>query len=250
MFHRLPGAISCSIKLCFNGVLGPFSILKYFCCRLFECSVTLHLKPDGYPVTIRGGTSDVNVFFDIFGSNSYELPYKPKSACVIDGGANAGYASVWYARRFPEAMILAVEPDLENLYLLKKNTGSLSNVTIIEGAIWWQRTQLKIANPNAEKWGIQVSESGAGETVQAHTIQDLIQASGCTRIDILKLDIEGAEEQLFGSGQTEWLDLVDSIVIEFHDQPGCPCAATFYQALAGRRFLQNHRGGNLFIRFV
>jgi hypothetical protein len=109
---------------------------------------------------------------------------------------------------------------------------------------------LRISDPSAEKWGIQVSECGTGCAIQAHTIKDLLRLSGCEKVDILKLDIEGAEEQLFGKGETDWIDLVNSIVIEFHDMKDRHCAETFYKAICGRRFLQHHRGENIFIRFV
>ena len=58
--------------------------------------------------------------------------------------------------------------------------------------------------------------------IDAITINDIISTYDLTRIDILKLDIEGAEIELFESN-TDWLEKVNCMVIELHDRirPGC-----------------------------
>ena len=70
--------------------------------------------------------------------------------------------------------------------------------------------------------------------------------AGRNQIDILKLDIEGSERELF-SKNTDWLDHVSVIIIELHDrfQPGC--AKAVYQKLVERQFHQEVRGENIFI---
>jgi hypothetical protein len=118
--NKLLGSINCSAKLYVNGALGLASALRYACFRIFSISGTVRLKASRHLLTIRGGTSDASVFFDIFGNISYRLPYNPNPSCIIDGGANAGYASVWYACCYPDAKIIVVEPDRDNLELLKK----------------------------------------------------------------------------------------------------------------------------------
>jgi FkbM family methyltransferase len=49
---------------------------------------------------------------------SWPLAQEPKT--IIDGGANVGYASLAFKRRWPEAYVLAIEPDSANLALLQK----------------------------------------------------------------------------------------------------------------------------------
>jgi FkbM family methyltransferase len=250
MSTKILSILSCSLKLFFQDILIPSSIVKYVTSRIFGSSTTVHLKPDKYPVKIRGATSDHDVFFDIFGLSSYLLPYSPDPRCIIDAGANVGYASIWYARRFPAAKIIAVEPDRQNLEQLIRNTKDLPNVTIVEGALWWETTSLKITNPDAAKHSLQVSESGEGDTVAAYTILDLMRIANSDKVDILKLDIEGAEEFLFRPGKSEWLEDVDSIVIEFHDRNDHHCAQALYTTIGSKPFLQQHKGENIFIKFI
>src|SRR5690606_3455742 len=112
--------------------------------RLFRRDARIALLPERRHLLLRGGTSDAEVFFDIFGSGSYELPYPDNVRTIVDGGANVGYAAVWYARRFPGARILAVEPDASNLKALRENVGGLDNVIVLEGAVWHESGKLRI----------------------------------------------------------------------------------------------------------
>ena len=79
-------------------------------------------------------------------------------------------------------------------------------------------------DPRAEKWAFAVQKdvSGVG-TIRGITMNELFDEFGIDRIDLLKLDIEGAEKEVFGSGPTAWLDRVGVIAIELHDcfKPGC-----------------------------
>ncbi len=86
-----------------------------------------------------------------------------------------------------------------------------------------------------------------GETVEAFTIPELIQSAGGGPIDILKLDIEGAEKVLFGPGCEDWLDSVRVIMIEMHDRFAPGCSSAFYRAIAARDFDQLIKGENVAI---
>jgi hypothetical protein len=71
---------------------------------------------------------------------------------------------------------------------------------------------------------------------------------GHQRVDILKLDIEGAELELFGPGCEQWLPLVDILIVELHDRFRSGCSRAFYKAITNFNFRQEVRGENLFIR--
>ena len=57
----------------------------------------------------------------------------------------------------------------------------------------------------------------------------MIELSGHERVSVLKIDIEGAERELFSVGVNEWLDRVDNIAIELH---GEDCAKLFFDAMS------------------
>jgi hypothetical protein len=59
--------------------------------------------------------------------------------------------------------------------------------------------------------------------VEAVDVPSLLDGSGAGRIDLLKLDIEGAELEVLRDGADRWIDLVETLVDELHDRfrPGC-----------------------------
>src|SRR5688500_19248701 len=77
----------------------------------------------GVTVLVRPNTSDVWTFEKIFISREYDLSFvdvDPRT--IVDVGANVGYASVYFASKYPRARIIAVEPEATDFALLKRNT--------------------------------------------------------------------------------------------------------------------------------
>jgi FkbM family methyltransferase len=165
---------------------------------------------------------------------------------IIDCGANNGYASVYFLHHFPEARVIAVEPDPSNAELCRRNVRQFGDrAVVVEKAIWGSVEELEFVEETkrlGEEWGIQVQakeDSGAASTVEGIDIPTLIGLTGFDRIDILKIDIEGSEINVFQSGSDRWLPLVDNIAIELH---GFPCAQTFHSALAKYVFREVQAG--------
>ena len=82
--------------------------------------------------------------------------------------------------------------------------------------------------------------------IPALTILQLLQRLGCDRLDLLKMDVEGAEAEIL-RGAGDWLDRVNVMVIELHDRMVPGCSEALYDALHGRRFRQEIAGQNLVI---
>jgi FkbM family methyltransferase len=200
-----------------------------------------HLK---HPVYARRHTSDLYAFDQVLAAREYScLDHLQSPSLIIDCGANVGFSSAYFLSRFPHCDLIAIEPDVENFSVLRKNVAPYGNrCRPIRAAVWPTKssvTTIRSDEPNSE-WGISVrscrsDDLGAIETV---TIRELIRSSPHARISILKIDIEGAEAELF-RGETEWLDAVDNIVIELH---GAQCEAAFFKAIEGRHFTISHCG--------
>jgi FkbM family methyltransferase len=118
---------------------------------------------------------------------------------IIDCGANIGLSGVWYARQFPEAKIIAVEPDQSNLEIASRNLAAYPNVTLVSGGVWDTPSHLSIVNPDAEPWAFRVEE-GEG-SIPGFTIDQLSEGKP---ILVVKVDIEGAEKELFGRTRIGW----------------------------------------------
>ena len=177
-------------------------------------------------ILLRRHTTDVATFEQVFIDREYDLPIGDMSPkFIIDGGANVGCASAFFARKFPQASIWAFEPEGSNYDILEQNGKRFDNVTTMKAAIWSSDTYVEIGNPNDEKWAFRVQQASIDgpSRIQALSIPSILKMAGADRVDILKLDIEGAEKDLFDGSSAQWIDRVGVIIIELHDwiRPGC-----------------------------
>jgi FkbM family methyltransferase len=210
--------------------------------------VQLRLAPYPAPLQLRPGTSDVPTFEKIFISQEYEFPYPAgKPGLIIDAGANVGYASIFFAKKFPSSRILAVEPERSNYELLLRNIAAYPNVTAVRAALWNKKTSLHIQNPTDEHWAFRIAEAQPGDSDRCDsiTVPELMALAGVDTVDILKVDIEGAEKELFESDFEPWLDKVGVIVIELHDWLRGGCSTSFYRATSRLQFKQSCQGENI-----
>jgi FkbM family methyltransferase len=214
--------------------------------------VRIYLQPIEKEVTLRCGTTDLLCFYKVFIADEYRLPFAVSPRLIIDAGANVGMATLFFAWQYPRAHIVAIEPEQRNFEVLRQNCEGLNNVTLINAALWSESRELAIANPNAEECSFSVTDqfqnNSPSPSVCGITIKQILDRMRADQIDILKLDIEGSELELFSKNAGDWLECVGLIVIELHDRlvPGCACA--FYSALNCRRFVQEIRGENIFVQ--
>ena len=188
-----------------------------------------------FKAQLRAAGSDIAVYEQVFRRREYDTRHLPKEASVIvDLGSNVGLASLFFAAKYPGALIIALEPDPENFSILARNLSQLEDKAVaLQAAIWSEDCELQLkraddlGNPLLD-WGVQVraTDDSAARTVPAWSMKRLIQEFGLNRIDILKIDIEGAEKELFEAGDLSWLDLVKMILVETHDRfrPGSRAA--------------------------
>jgi FkbM family methyltransferase len=199
-------------------------------------------------VTIRPGTSDLRCLGKVFVDYEYVIPFETNPRLIVDAGANIGLATLYFSGKFPGAKIIAIEPEQSNYDLLVRNCSGMANVTLWHAAVWNRDTSLQITNPDAEKWAFTVTPGRPnGSGIKALTIPQILAQSGHDTIDILKLDIEGAERELFRDGCEEWLPRVKIMIIELHDRYAPGCSRTVYSKLCQVPFRQESRGENVFI---
>lgn len=136
---------------------------------------------------------------------------------VLDLGANVGFTSIYFDRELNNPQIYAVEPDADNFKQLKKNSQYFKNITPLNLAIWGFSTQLEPSNNTAEDWGKSFKEGGgSSDKIKALSISELTSQLNITTIDVLKIDIEGAENEIFKT-DVSFLDKTKLIALEIHD---------------------------------
>jgi FkbM family methyltransferase len=197
------------------------------------------LRAPGVPTLFcRAGTSDRNVFNQIFVEREYRCIDDVTDAdLIIDCGANVGYSAAYFLARHPRAHVIAIEPDAGNFSVLQMNLARWSDrTTLINSGVWSTTTGLVMSENqfgDGREWSYTVRPNGPHEkpTMSAVDIGGLLAQSGRDRISILKIDIEGAEREVFSTNYGAWIDSVDHLVIELH---GDDCKAALTSALNGR----------------
>ncbi len=193
------------------------------------------LNIEGNDFHLRKDTTDRYTFCDVFLHDSLQtrnLITDPR--LIVDCGAHIGCASLFFTLRYPDARIVSIEPDKDNYQILTRNLGSLENVTTINAAVWNESAPVEIANPGTSPTGLYVKESDpqATDVVRGVTISEILNDCPELRIDILKLDVEGAERRLFSSDSChDWLPKIRVLIVELHDRLLPGCSKTLFRAL-------------------
>lgn len=221
------------------GVGGIISAIKS---RFIAPNCLIKVKRENikFPFYLRSGTSDVPTFDQIFIDEEYNFESLNKPKVIVDAGANVGLASIYFANKFPDAKIISIEPERSNFELLEKNTSPYPNITCIHAALWNQNKKINLIDPGLGKWGFMTEESGSSEKssasdhglVDAITVEKIVQQFKLSSIDILKIDIEGAEREVF-KDSSPWLEKINSIIIELHDRMKPGCSRSFYNGSNG-----------------
>ncbi len=203
-----------------------------------------------YPICQRLGTSDDRVFEQVFGDRQYACMDDTANVKVImDCGANIGLASLYFLNRFPEAFVVAIEPDGGNFKICKLNLKPYRHRTrLLHSGVWSHQTGLKVLRGlygDGREWATQVSEIRDGEMpdIMGMDIGSVSKDLSLDRIDILKIDIERSEVEVFSKNYENWLCKVRNLVIELHDKE---CENVFFRALSNYDY-QLTRAGELTI---
>ena len=177
-------------------------------------------------MSLREVGSDILTFNEVIKEQVYRTIFERVKKCdtVIDLGGNIGLASLYFANRYPACRLFAVEPHPETYRMLVSNLSELiasGRCQTLQAAVWGSE-KASAADPSQESdhYSAFATREAAGnenpeETMIGLPIRKIIAESGFSKIDLLKIDIEGAEVELF-KGDSNWLNEVGAIAIEFH----------------------------------
>jgi FkbM family methyltransferase len=177
----------------------------------------------GEEVILRGGTSDVLAFRELFLENCYRSAFEAlrpshERPRILDCGANIGLFAVLCARYFISPSLVCVEPDSGNLEILRTNVANLpGEVTTVPAFMGGCNGLGYLYDSGVGEWGFQLSRTPVAG-VQPASILDipsLMKLVGWKKIDLLKMDIEGSEAEVFANNES-WIDCVDSMIVEIH----------------------------------
>ena len=223
------------------------------CLAMSTSAEEYEVKWKGRHFHIRKHSTDFQVFRSVivFGQYNISRINNNNVKTIVDLGSNIGFSVLHFKAKFPDAHIIAVEPEKHNYDHLVKNVSHHKNIDCLQNAIWYSKKNLGIFDSGLGEYGFRVVEGNQKlvGNVDAITMDDIIARYNLKTIDILKIDIEGAEKDLFTYNYESWLPKVRCIVIELHDSflPGC--ATAFFKAISSREFNIFCRGEDIVITF-
>ncbi len=160
-----------------------------------------------HPVKMRTGeSSDRRVLHQVFVQEEYEPLALGHPTAIVDLGANVGYSSAYFLSKYPTARVVAVG-----------------------------------AYRDGREWATQVRPAAEGEVaeVEGYDVATLMGLTGATAIDLLKIDIEGSERDLFERNTDAWLPSIRNLCVELHDDHS---ASAFFRALSRYSFDYSRSG--------
>jgi FkbM family methyltransferase len=192
----------------------------------FRDRVRLTLKAPRVDIQMRPASNDIYTLGEIFLQQIYSEVAQRLSdlKTIVDLGSNIGFATIYLNGKFPESRFCCVEPDMDNFDLLTRNLDYLvrqDRCNCICAGVWSKTERLQIDGTTSEghvnqRRLSQGDDCGSIGSIQGMTITDILTTAKMESVDLLKVDIEGAEVQMF-QGSVEWLSRVNAIAIEFHN---------------------------------
>ena len=200
-----------------SGLKNPYKEINL---NWFKLKYYKHLTPGkiskhmlfGRPLYFSHSLELVNGLKEIFIHNTYRQKLK-EVPFIIDCGANIGLSIISMKRQYPNAEIIAYEPDDKNFHLLSENIKSFgySNVTLHKEAVWTSNTTLQFSNAGLMSSKIETGDSNNTVAIKAIRLKDVIDRE----VDFLKIDIEGAEYDVL-KDIADKLHLVKNMFLEYH----------------------------------
>jgi FkbM family methyltransferase len=217
-------------------------------------------------VQVRLGDSDLWSFHQVFVHQQYQIVPQAHRArvhswysgllaqgripLIVDAGANVGAAALWFARSFPEARVVSLEPEPMSASICRSNVAAFPAITVLEAALGGSSGTVDIELGN-RSWATRTVRKQGGAGVPVYSIEGIHSIIGPGHaLFLAKIDIEGFEADLFANN-TEWIDEVAAVFVEPHDWlfPGQGTSRTMQAAMFDKGFeILIRRDNFLFIR--
>lgn len=182
----------------------------------------LKIGLDKRRVTVRPFSGDIFILHEVLAFESYKVsensidPLSVKT--IVDCGAKIGITALYMASRYPNARIICIEPDPKNFELLQLNIENEDRISAVQAALVGINEGPVYLTQDRPAWGNGVADGpgdGTSIEVAAITMDELAAQFEIDTIDILKVDIEGAEEDVFA--RPGFMSKVRFIAIELHN---------------------------------
>lgn len=219
----------------------------------YRSKIPIRLDGKHGQLLVRKYSTDAEVVWQCFSMGQYDVPvvmggppkhrdavakcYRAivesgKRPLIVDCGANIGASSVWFKMKYPHATVIAIEPAPDNAAMMRRNFAAFSGIVPVQAGIGSQAGSLFLQDDGGGAWGYRTVETQTQTEVQIKTVDDILREFKSEQDIpfILKIDIEGAEEDLF-NGPLSAIAKFPVIIFESHDfyMPGKGTSKPFFK---------------------
>lgn len=218
--------------------------IPYSCCHVTVPEVS-------FPIYLRNGTTDLHTFHQIFNLKEYDIKLNFNPVTIIDAGANVGLAAIYFVNKYQGSRVVCIEPEDSNFKLLERNTGYYPSIQCYQKALSNQSNQsINVIDNGNGHWGFmtEVAENYKDKNVKgligSITIDEILNEQKIDVIDVLKIDIEGAEKELFENNFEKWIPKTRCVIIELHERYKKDSSKNFLDAIGRYDFSYFKSGEN------
>ena len=203
--------------------IGLTSAISYYFQRIIKRKKKIKIFLSGlkHPLYLRPHSYDTHIFYQIFIKEDLNFNYLGTIEYIIDCGANIGLSSLWYLRKYPNAKIIAFEPEQKNFDLLKLNARPYKNIKAYKKGISNIHCKMNIIDIGDGEASYQLQSESTYTNiigqVECLTLDEIFDETKASRFSIVKMDIEGSEKSCLLFGSLRWLCSTNNFLVELHD---------------------------------
>jgi len=198
------------------------TLMKFFWINIFKKRYTpYHVSFNGFNIQVADFKSFIYQYQEIFFNGFYSFNSKNSSPVIYDCGANIGISSLFFSSKHPSAKIVAYEASPSVFKVLEKNIriNNISNVQLFQNAIWIKNDLLEFSEEGADAGSLYAIKNSKKIQVQAIDFLEVLNKED--KIDFIKIDIEGAENELIPHLSPAF-HKIDKLFIEYHSFKNTP----------------------------
>lgn len=176
----------------------------------------MYISISGKKMHVPDCLSVVWQYYEIYFKRYYSFSTSNISPRIIDIGSNVGLSIAFFTQEYPTAHITAYEADPTIFSYLKENATYFPKAELINKAIWTHNNGIELYSNGADSASIIV---GQGKAISVPSISFKQILENENQIDMLKMDIEGAENNVFIEAK-DHIHKIKTLFLEYHSYKG------------------------------
>ena len=180
----------------------------------------------GQKIHYRPGTSDGAMIYDTLMKSQYYVPTALEPQVILDIGSNIGGSIIYFRHQFPSARIYGFEPHPETFQVLQRNVSNLPSVSVFNFGLGNSDRELAIPFQNGDFKSFRTTQPSTSPPdvplvqCKVRNVATVLSELGIGKVDLIKIDCEGAEYDILTAIPRSILAGCKWIVGEIHDEQG------------------------------